>query len=554
MGAGKWYAEHGWFLRGARRVVILPDNDVIGRQHADQVGRTLEGVPRLERFLLELPDLPDHGDVVDWAAVEGNTREQFLQLAEQSRPWTAYGPPPEDTRPAIEAIEIRPGMVDTYKVSVGGGIVVVGAEQLGYFPWFNRACIAHLGRSFDPPRSAQAWNRQVDTALRAATRIERPGETLHIHGTNSWATEEVEWTVYDRIPRNGVGLLSAVYGMFKTYVMMDLCGSVMAALPYLGKQIKRRCGVLLFAAEGASTVPLRLRALIEHRLAKEVPRRDLLEPGALDLEHLPFAFFGDCRPLLDPRTVEWMVGIARQAQEHFRAAHGIDLGIMAIDTMSAAAGWDSENDAAQAQIVMNHLADVSRETDTFVLAVDHFGQDVSKGSRGSTAKEAAADTIFYLRGKEVGDGEFTDTRLVLRKQRGGMQNLLFPFEARVVNMGKNRFGEPITQRIIDWNVERPAQQREKSPAQVTLESVMATALDQHGEVIKANGAEGVRAVRRDKVLFAFKVAYQAEHPKASGDAVGQAWRRALDQAGKEKAVAGGVVGGVAYLWQLAPPF
>jgi hypothetical protein len=237
-------------------------------------------------------------------------------------------------------------------------------------------------------------------------------------GTDSWATEEVEWTVYDRVPRNGVGLLSAVYGMFKTYVVMDLCGSVMAALPYLGKQIKRRCGVLLFAAEGASTVPLRLRALIEHRLAKEVPRRDLLEPGALDLEHLPFAFFGDCRPLLDPRTVEWMVGIARQAQEHFRAAHGIDLGIIAIDTMSAAAGWDSENDAAQAQIVMNHLADVSRETDTFVLAVDHFGQDVSKGSRGSTAKEAAADTIFYLRGKEVGDGEFTDTRLVLRKQRG----------------------------------------------------------------------------------------------------------------------------------------
>jgi hypothetical protein len=66
------------------------------------------------------------------------------------------------------------------------------------------------------------------------------------------------------------------------------------------------------------------------------------------------------------------------AREHFRAAHGLGLGFIGIDTIAAVTGWD--NDATQTQIVMNHLADVSAATDTFVLAVDPFGRDATKES------------------------------------------------------------------------------------------------------------------------------------------------------------------------------
>jgi hypothetical protein len=38
---------------------------------------------------------------------------------------------------------------------------------------------------------------------------------------------------------------------------------------------------------------------------------------------------------------------------------------------------------------MNHLADISTATDTFVLAVDHFGQDITKGSRQTLDDPAA---------------------------------------------------------------------------------------------------------------------------------------------------------------------
>jgi hypothetical protein len=459
-------------------------------------------------------------------------------------------------KPDIEAIEIRPGVVDIYDVKIrNAGVVAMEADQLNDFRGFSLACIAPVQRAFDPPQSALTWSRFIDAALRKARRLERPGETLHLHGTPNCGDEEVEWTVHERIPRNGVGLLSGPYGSFKSFLLLEACGCVMTGLSFLGKKVRRRCGALIFAAEGANTIRLRKRALIEHRIAKAGLNPHLLSQRGVNLDALPFAFVGNCRPLLDPRTVDWIATQARTAQEHFRSRHGVDLGFLGIDTIAAAAGWDNENDAAQCQIVMNHLADISTATDTFVLAVDHFGQDITKGSRGSTAKESAAGTIFYVHGKGDNHGVFTNTELVLRKQRGGRQGMVFRFDAREVTIGTDRYGEPQTSRIIDWNVERDkpkAQQKKKPSAQALLEEVLATALDQQGTVIKIDGMDAVRAVRKDAVMFAFKTAYQAERGDADADAVSRAWRRALSQA-KVAVVVEGVVDGMPYLWWLLSP-
>jgi len=464
----------------------------------------------------------------------------------QDREWAAYNSTSASHRPDIEAIEVQSGIVDVFHVKLrNAGTVAVGAGQLADFRRFNQACIAQLWCAFDPPPSATVWNRHIHAALRKATRLKQSGETLHLHGTGSWGDADVEWTVHERIPRTGVGLLSGPFGSFKTFILLETAGSLMTEIPFLGRTVRRRCGTLIFAAEGADTIRQRNHALIEHRLAKA-------ELNSVNLEALPFAFVDGCRPLLDPRTVDWMVAQARMAQAHFRSQHGLDLGFIGIDTIAAAAGWDNENDAAQAQIVMNHLADVSAATGTFVLAVDHFGQDITRGSRGSTAKESAAGTIFYIYGKSDNIGGFTDTKLVLRKQRGGPQGMVFPFNAREVQIGTDRYGEPQTSRVIDWNVERSEQKpkEEKPPsAQAILEGVLAEALDRHGTEIKANGTNAVRAVRKDTVRFAFKTAYLAKHAGADASAVRQAWQRALKQA--KATVAEGIEDSVPYLWRPA---
>ena len=83
-GAKKWRAEHSAFLRGAN-VVILPDNDVAGRAHMNVVAASLQGVAASIR-VLELPNLPPKGDIVDWAK-SGGTAEQLHKLIDGAPHW-----------------------------------------------------------------------------------------------------------------------------------------------------------------------------------------------------------------------------------------------------------------------------------------------------------------------------------------------------------------------------------------------------------------------------------------------------------------------------------
>jgi putative DNA primase/helicase len=86
MGAGKWQEAYSEPLAGAQ-VVILPDNDAPGRQHAQQVARSLYGTAA-RVTVLPLPGLLEKGDVSDWLEVSGNTREVLEQLVRKAPTWT----------------------------------------------------------------------------------------------------------------------------------------------------------------------------------------------------------------------------------------------------------------------------------------------------------------------------------------------------------------------------------------------------------------------------------------------------------------------------------
>lgn len=77
--AGKWRAEYSELLRD-RVVIILPDNDDVGRAHADLVAKSLRGIAAAVT-VLELPSLPPKGDVLHWFGA-GGTVEALLLLAQ----------------------------------------------------------------------------------------------------------------------------------------------------------------------------------------------------------------------------------------------------------------------------------------------------------------------------------------------------------------------------------------------------------------------------------------------------------------------------------------
>ena len=76
-GAGNWPTEISPYFADMA-VTILPDNDDAGRKHARKVAAALEGIAAEVR-ILELPDLPEKGDVSDWFA-KGGTPAQLDSL------------------------------------------------------------------------------------------------------------------------------------------------------------------------------------------------------------------------------------------------------------------------------------------------------------------------------------------------------------------------------------------------------------------------------------------------------------------------------------------
>jgi hypothetical protein len=80
-GAGNWRPAYGQHLAG-RHVVVLPDNDEPGQQHAADLVRHLAGVAASIK-LIELPGLREKGDVSDWLDA-GRSRGVLLALVQRT--------------------------------------------------------------------------------------------------------------------------------------------------------------------------------------------------------------------------------------------------------------------------------------------------------------------------------------------------------------------------------------------------------------------------------------------------------------------------------------
>ncbi|WP_245578086.1 phage/plasmid primase, P4 family [Alicyclobacillus herbarius] len=83
-GAGSWPKDKAFnrYFEGAD-VIIIPDNDLPGRMHANEVAQTLKGIAKRIR-VLTLPGLPEKGDVTDWVNL-GNDITLLERLSKDPR-------------------------------------------------------------------------------------------------------------------------------------------------------------------------------------------------------------------------------------------------------------------------------------------------------------------------------------------------------------------------------------------------------------------------------------------------------------------------------------
>lgn len=94
-GAGApWLDSYTDALKGHAGVVILPDNDRPGRDHASKVPAQLHAAG-IRVKILALPGLPNKGDVSDWLDA-GHTKDDLIRLARAAPDWTPESEPLEE--------------------------------------------------------------------------------------------------------------------------------------------------------------------------------------------------------------------------------------------------------------------------------------------------------------------------------------------------------------------------------------------------------------------------------------------------------------------------
>ncbi|MFC1903728.1 phage/plasmid primase, P4 family [Chloroflexota bacterium] len=101
-GAGqkKWRPEYAKTLTGAD-VIILPDNDRLGREFAEIKAKNLYGTAKSVK-VVELPGLGDKEDIIDWLNA-GHTKDELLKIEAETTEW----------QPGSETGYLQTGMLGT---------------------------------------------------------------------------------------------------------------------------------------------------------------------------------------------------------------------------------------------------------------------------------------------------------------------------------------------------------------------------------------------------------------------------------------------------------
>jgi len=211
----------------------------------------------------------------------------------------------------------------------------------------------------------------------------------------------LEWLVEDMLYKVGVGLMAGQWGTFKTFIAIDLSVSVMTQMPFAGRATHRQGGVLFIAAEGQGQVRIRVEGAAIGKVANIGPSDDAVK---IDPKRMPFSWVKFSPQLTDPQAAAELRTLFAHASKEMKTRFGLPLALVIIDTLMPAAQFKDANDSTEARRVMDMLATLGREFELLVLPVDHFGKDVSTGTRNSSGKEDAAETILALLGERSLEG------------------------------------------------------------------------------------------------------------------------------------------------------
>jgi hypothetical protein len=355
------------------------------------------------------------------------------------------------------------------------------------------------------------------------------------------------WLVENIVPKLGVGLMAGASGMGKTFAVLDLVQCLILQRDFANKPVDQVGGVILFAAEAPSQIRKRWEGL---RKAKIAPW--FMESGE-DMKRLPFKWITNVPRLTADNAYAEMFNFCERMKHELREQFDCDLVMIAVDTLNAAADFKDANDASEAQRVMNLLARLSAATDATVLVVDHFGKDENRGVRGSSAKEASADFVLSVLGEKSQTGVLRNSRLAIRKMRGGAAGDEIPFRLSPIEMGRNERGEVIHEMTVQWD-DITIHNRTGRPngAILPLLAALDDALASNGKMMApAPGYPIMRCVEDNYVRDCFIRKYPSTgDPDKREASVKKAWERVNRHREARKFLSSYAGDGVVFMWRV----
>ena len=221
-GAGKWNKSYSQYFQG-RDVVVLPDNDDAGRDHAEAVAGMLSGTAGSIK-VVALPDLPAKADVSDWLEA-GGTADTLTEMADAATEWKPDPSKPPKAKKekcpsqATVLVGIVDGDVDLFHSPNGDAYATVSVDGHGenylirskaFRRWMARQFYVATGGIPNSQATQDAINVLEGQALFEGAehdvhvRVAEHGGTVYLDMCNAgWQAVEIDakgWRVVNNVP------------------------------------------------------------------------------------------------------------------------------------------------------------------------------------------------------------------------------------------------------------------------------------------------------------------------------------------------------------------
>ncbi len=162
------------------------------------------------------------------------------------------------------------------------------------------------------------------------------------------------------LPYEGVAFIGGQSGVAKTFVVVDLALSLATGMPFFGRVVKERVGVVIVVSEGQSMIAARVEA------ARRTKSPNILRPPIAWITNLP-TFKGD-------DDIRRFASRLRAVDQRLRSEFDVRLGAVIIDTVAATFELQDEDDNSEVARTIRKMRRLSSAIGALIIPIHHYGK------------------------------------------------------------------------------------------------------------------------------------------------------------------------------------